>query len=109
MRTTFLVCYDVADDKRLRRAFKTCRNFGDHLQYSVFECDLNPSEKIELEDALSRLSTTTKTKCSLSHWGHRKGEATGSLRRSACLTRSWTRRVTWFEIGGFFDNCVCER
>ena len=29
--------------------FKTCRNFGDHLQFSVFECDLNPSEKIELE------------------------------------------------------------
>ncbi len=55
MRTTYLVCYDVADDKRLRRAFKTCRNFGDHLQYSVFECDLNPSEKIELEDALSKV------------------------------------------------------
>ncbi len=55
MRTTYLVCYDVADDKRLRRAFKTCSNFGDHLQYSVFECDLNPSEKIELETTLSEL------------------------------------------------------
>ena len=55
MRTTYLVCYDVADDKRLRRAFKTCSNFGDHLQYSVFECDLNPSEKIELETALSKI------------------------------------------------------
>ena len=37
------------------RAFKTCRNFGDHLQYSVFECDLNPAEKIELEQALSEV------------------------------------------------------
>jgi CRISPR-associated protein Cas2 len=55
MRTTYLVCYDVADDKRLRRTFKTCRNFGDHLQYSVFECDLNPAEKIELEEALSQV------------------------------------------------------
>ena len=53
MRTTYLVCYDVADDKRLRKVFKTCGNFGDHLQFSVFECDLNPSEKIELETALS--------------------------------------------------------
>ena len=53
MRTTYLVCYDVADDKRLRCVFKTCRNFGDHLQYSVFECDLNPAEKIELETELS--------------------------------------------------------
>jgi len=53
MRTTYLVCYDVADDKRLRHTFKTCRNFGDHLQYSVFECDLNASEKIELETELA--------------------------------------------------------
>ncbi len=53
MRTTYLVCYDVADDKRLRRTFKVCRNFGDHLQYSVFECDLSPAEKIELETELN--------------------------------------------------------
>ena len=55
MRTTYLVCYDIADDKRLRRAFKTCRNFGEHLQYSVFECDLNPMEKVQLEMALSQV------------------------------------------------------
>ena len=55
MRTTYLVCYDIADDKRLRRVFKTCYNYGDHLQFSVFECDLNPSEKIELELALSTI------------------------------------------------------
>lgn len=55
MRTTYLVCYDIANDKRLRRVFKTCRNFGDHLQYSVFECNLNPSEKIEMEQELSEI------------------------------------------------------
>ncbi|HEY1210581.1 MAG TPA: CRISPR-associated endonuclease Cas2, partial [Terracidiphilus sp.] len=55
MRTTYLVCYDVANDKRLRRAFKICCNFGDHLQYSVFECDLNPAEKIELEENLKKV------------------------------------------------------
>jgi CRISPR-associated protein Cas2 len=55
MRTTYLVCYDIADDKRLRRVFKVCRNFGDHLQFSVFECDLNPSEKIELERDLGEI------------------------------------------------------
>ncbi len=52
MRTTYLVCYDIADAKRLRLVFKICRNFGDHLQFSVFECNLNPSEKIELERTL---------------------------------------------------------
>lgn len=52
MRTTYLVCYDIADDKRLRRVFKTCKNYGDHLQFSVFECDLSPAEKIRFESEL---------------------------------------------------------
>jgi len=55
MRTTYLVCYDIANDKRLRRVFKACKNFGEHLQFSVFECDLNPGEKVEMEQALDRL------------------------------------------------------
>lgn len=42
MRTIYLVCYDIRDDKRLRRVFRTMRNWGDHLQYSVFECRLTP-------------------------------------------------------------------
>jgi len=53
MRTTFLVTYDISDDKRLRRVFKICKNFGNHLQYSVFECDLSPSEKIDMERKLN--------------------------------------------------------
>lgn len=52
MRTTFLVCYDIANEKRLRKVFKVCKNFGVHLQFSIFECDLNPSERVELEAAL---------------------------------------------------------
>lgn len=53
MRTTYIVTYDIADAKRLRRIFKICKNAGTHLQFSVFECDLNPSELIELETTLS--------------------------------------------------------
>jgi CRISPR-associated protein Cas2 len=55
MRTTFLVCYDIANDKRLRRVFKICKNFGNHLQFSVFECDLNPTERIQLERQLGEV------------------------------------------------------
>ena len=55
MRTTYLVCYDIANDKRLRRVFKLCKNYGDHLQYSVFECDLTPVEKTEMEGKLAQL------------------------------------------------------
>lgn len=53
MRTTYLVCYDIADAKRLRRVFKVCKNFGDHLQFSVFECDLDSTEKAGLESELT--------------------------------------------------------
>ncbi|MDD4932232.1 MAG: CRISPR-associated endonuclease Cas2 [Methylacidiphilaceae bacterium] len=53
MRTTYLVCYDIADPKRLRRVFQICRNYGTHLQYSVFECDLTLQERVELEHELA--------------------------------------------------------
>ncbi|HEY2343574.1 MAG TPA: CRISPR-associated endonuclease Cas2 [Chthoniobacteraceae bacterium] len=55
MRTTYLVCYDISSDKRLRKVFKICRNYGDHIQYSVFECDLNEAERIQLERELSEV------------------------------------------------------
>ncbi len=55
MRTTFLVCYDIANDKRLRRVFKICKNYGNHLQFSVFECDLNSTERIQLERKLGEV------------------------------------------------------
>jgi CRISPR-associated protein Cas2 len=44
MRNTFLVCYDVCHPKRLRRVFKTMRGYGDHLQLSVFECQLTQAD-----------------------------------------------------------------
>jgi len=55
MRTTYLVCYDIANDKRLRKVFKTCRNYGDHLQYSVFECDLTETERVKFESELDEI------------------------------------------------------
>ena len=55
MRTTYLVCYDISNDKRLRKVFKTCRNYGDHLQYSVFECDLNETELRKLQHELTEI------------------------------------------------------
>ncbi len=44
MRSTYLVCYDISNDLRLRRVHKTMRGFGDHLQYSVFECQLTRTD-----------------------------------------------------------------
>lgn len=54
-RQTYLVCYDIANDKRLKKVFKVCKNHGTHLQYSVFECDLTPRELIALQRELKEL------------------------------------------------------
>ncbi|MCA9200821.1 MAG: CRISPR-associated endonuclease Cas2 [Planctomycetales bacterium] len=53
MRQTYVICYDIRDDKRLRKVYKTMRNWGDHIQYSVFECQLSPSELIQCRSELS--------------------------------------------------------
>ncbi len=55
MRTTFIVTYDIRDDKRLRKVFKIMRNWGDHLQYSVFECQLTAMEILDLRTELSQV------------------------------------------------------
>jgi CRISPR-associated protein Cas2 len=55
MRKSFLVCYDISDDKRLRKVFQTMRGFGDHLQYSVFECQLTTTDLIRLKTELSAI------------------------------------------------------
>ncbi len=44
MRKSYLVCYDICDDRRLAKVLKTVRGFGDRLQYSVFECRLTPAD-----------------------------------------------------------------
>ena len=44
MRQSYLICYDICDDKRLRKVFQIMRGYGDHLQYSVFECQLTGSD-----------------------------------------------------------------
>jgi len=52
VRSSYLVCYDIADDKRLRKVFKTMRDFGDHLQFSIFECQFTPADLIRCRELL---------------------------------------------------------
>jgi CRISPR-associated protein Cas2 len=55
MRHTYLVCYDICDDKRLRKVFQTMRAFGDHIQYSVFECQWTESDMARCRGRLSEI------------------------------------------------------
>jgi len=52
-----LVSYDVATAspdgaKRLRRVAKICQNYGQRVQYSVFECKLAPDQWVECKSQL---------------------------------------------------------
>ena len=60
MRKIYLVTYDICDDKRLRTVFKTMRNWGDHLQYSVFECQLNDVDLLKLKEQLKQIINSTQ-------------------------------------------------
>ena len=52
MRNSYIVSYDIADSKRLRKVFKTMRAWGDHLQFSVFECQLRRMDLVRLRAEL---------------------------------------------------------
>jgi CRISPR-associated protein Cas2 len=54
MRRLFIVAYDISDPKRLRRVFRTLKGYGQHLQLSVFRCDLTPSQRLRLAAKLSQ-------------------------------------------------------
>lgn len=51
-RRRYLMAYDIADPKRLRRICTLMEDHGERLQYSVFLCDLTAAELAELESAM---------------------------------------------------------
>lgn len=55
MRRAYLVCYDIRDDKRLRRVAKAMRGFGERVQYSVFRCILGERERVLLQQKMETL------------------------------------------------------
>lgn len=60
-----LVSYDVetttsAGRKRLRRIAKACRDLGQRVQYSVFECEVDPARWATLRALLVKEMDPTK-------------------------------------------------
>jgi CRISPR-associated protein Cas2 len=55
VRNTYLGCYDISNDLRLRRVHKTMCGFGDRLQYSVFECKFSTADLARCKHALGKL------------------------------------------------------
>jgi CRISPR-associated protein Cas2 len=49
---TYLVAYDIANPKRLRRVAKVCEDFGLRRQFSVFFCRLALIDVVRLKSRL---------------------------------------------------------
>ena len=41
---TYIVTYDITDDDRRHDVYTYLRRWGDHLQFSVFSCQLSPTD-----------------------------------------------------------------
>ena len=81
-----VVSYDVASDarsgqRRLRRVSRACKDYGQRVQYSVFECIVDPAQWARLKERL--ISEIDPEKDSLrfyylgSNW-HRRVEHVGA-------------------------------
>jgi CRISPR-associated protein Cas2 len=75
-----IVSYDVATDegkgqRRLRRVAKACQDYGQRVQYSVFECIVDPAQWTMLKERLISEIDTEKDSLRFyylgSNWQHR--------------------------------------
>lgn len=51
----YIIAYDISDDRRWRRVFKTMQGYGAWIQLSVFQCRLSRRRRAELEARLRGL------------------------------------------------------
>jgi CRISPR-associated protein Cas2 len=49
------VSYDIPDDRRRTRVMKALKDFGAHVQYSVFECELKEEDYKRMRERLDKL------------------------------------------------------
>jgi CRISPR-associated protein Cas2 len=82
-----VISYDVATSdregrRRLRRVAKACLNYGQRVQKSVFECDVDPAEWAKLRGRLINLiepkEDSLRFYCLGSNW-HRRVEHVGAM------------------------------
>ena len=77
-----LITYDVATSteggtRRLRQVAKACLDYGQRVQNSVFECQLDPAQMVALRARLEKIINTEHDSLRYYHLGN-----------------NWERRVT---------------
>lgn len=51
----YIVTYDIKDDNRWKKVYKTMKGYGEWIQLSVFQCKLNGVKALRMDDTLRGL------------------------------------------------------
>lgn len=79
MRQAYIVCYDICDPKRLRLVYRMMRGHGEHVQLSVFRCELDKRELVELRAKLGRLIHNGEDQVMFVDMGPVEGRGSGCI------------------------------
>lgn len=79
MRNVVFVSYDICDPRRLRAVYHYMRGRGDHIQYSVFRCELSATERARLIAGLAELVSHSEDQVLLIDVGPVDGRGTGCV------------------------------
>ena len=47
-KNDYLICYDIRDPKRWRKAYKILKGYGESIQFSIFRCRLSQRDREQL-------------------------------------------------------------
>ncbi len=51
----YVVTYDISDPKRWKRLYNLMKSLGEHVQLSVFRCDLEPMQVVRLKGHIEEI------------------------------------------------------
>ncbi|MCY7275468.1 MAG: CRISPR-associated endonuclease Cas2 [Phormidesmis sp. CAN_BIN44] len=54
----YLICYDIRDQKRWRKAYKLLQGYGESVQLSIFRCRLSQRDREKLRWELEQILET---------------------------------------------------
>ncbi len=98
-RRLYLCAYDVLSsregDRRRAKLYELLLNYGEHVQYSVFLCELSESERIRLLGAARHILHEREDQLLVLDIGPESLEWESRLE---CLGKSWTPQVRSFIV-----------
>ncbi len=60
--TLLVVCYDIPDNRRRNKVARLLEGFGERVQKSIFECDLDARRQTRLRHLLSAMILPSEDK-----------------------------------------------